>query len=390
MSRKKKIAIAIGVLVAALVAALLVLGSVVYSDMPKARFEPMEGVPAVGSLSAAQCGACHPAVYAEWQQSGHARAHSDPLYQAELADQPAPFGCERCHAPLVEQRERLVTGLWVALPGFFIDRSSENPRFDKNLQAEGVTCVTCHQVDDKIVGPFGDTTAPHPTLRSDLRAVENCQRCHEQHLEILGRKLQRPIMDTVVEWEAYREAGGDKRCADCHMPQLEDPRPLTAKGKPRPATNHSLRGPWEDAFVDTGVLVKEVKLVQTGAGGRASLVLENGTGHGLPTAEPERFVTVRLEAFAQDGKLVDAAEYRVHRPVDVLRLREEPGLETTLLPREKRPVELELNQLGAATRLRLSVNYWRWDPKDPSAVHAGLDEAALLHRVFEREIIVKP
>ncbi|MBP8137357.1 MAG: hypothetical protein KAY61_04065, partial [Candidatus Eisenbacteria bacterium] len=40
------------------------------------------------SLSAAECGSCHVAIYREWRQSVHAQAWADPQFRAELAKQP--------------------------------------------------------------------------------------------------------------------------------------------------------------------------------------------------------------------------------------------------------------------------------------------------------------
>jgi hypothetical protein len=386
MGRRRRLAIA-ATAVGASALGLVALAAAVYRDMPAERFDaPLEPVAGVGRLSAEACAACHPAIYAEWRESAHARAFTDPLYQAELIDQQASFGCHRCHTPLVEQREQRVHGLALALPGVIWEVSTKNDAFQPALRDEGITCVVCHQVDGALAGPFESSDAPHPTMTLDLREPELCQRCHELDLGFVGRKLQRPIMETVSQWKEYRALGGDKRCADCHLPRHEGERPAATTTRPRPATDHRLRGPWEGAFVNTGVLVDDVSIDRGDETLRASLTITNGTGHRLPTAEPGRFITISLRAMDADGKVVREAVERIERPVDVRRLREAPGQETTLAPRERRPLALELEVDATVVDAVLAVDFWRWDPDHEAARHAGLDEAALRHRVFERRV----
>ena len=363
----------------------------VYRDFKPALLPPMDPLPQVGSLSAASCSACHPQIYAEWKRSGHARAFVDPLYQAELEHQPAPFVCHRCHSPLVEQREELAWWMWTVLPRV-VPATTDNDRFDPALQQEGVTCVACHQVDGHMVGPFDDTDSPHPTAVADLRSVDFCGRCHQFGFERIG-KLDRPLLDAVAEWQEYDAAGGNQRCADCHMP-LVPPRVAGQvgpdDGRLRPGTDHSLRGPFDEAFVRTGVLVSDVELEASSNGAEASLLLVNGTGHRLPSSEPERFVEVRLAALDADGGELDHRSIRFERPVDVARLRE-LGEDTTLPPRDRRELALSLDDLpDGTTEVRLSVDFWLWDPEHEAAIAAELSPADLVHHIVDRRAAVPP
>ncbi|MEM6994562.1 MAG: multiheme c-type cytochrome [Myxococcota bacterium] len=374
----------------ALLAAVAGLNTWVYGDFKAPIFEPLEPLPGVDSLSAATCSACHSEIYAEWKRSGHARAFTDPLYQAELQHQPAPFVCHRCHTPLVEQREELGVWFWTVLPEL-VPYTTTNERFDPELRDEGVTCVVCHQVDDAMVGPFDDAQgAPHPTRKGALRAVETCATCHQFGFDRIG-KLHRPIIDTVTEWHAFRDAGNGERCADCHMPVVP-PRPAgqigPTPGVLRIGTDHSLRGPFDPEFVATGVVVENLTLAVASDSADATLSIFNGTGHRLPTAEPERFVEVRLAALDGAGGELAVATTRFERPVNVVKLRE-LGPDTTLAVAERRPVELSLPQLPSGTAtVRVSVDFWLWNPAHESARAAGMSAEDLMHRIAEKVEVV--
>ena len=385
--KRRTIAALVGVVLLGAVAGL---NTWVYGDFKEALLPPMEPLPQVGSLSAASCSACHAQIYAEWKRSGHARAFVDPLYQAELRHQPAPFVCHRCHSPLVEQREDIAWWMWTVLPKV-VPATKSNDRFDPDLQKEGVTCVACHQVDDHMVGPFDDAESPHPTAVADLRSVDFCGQCHQFGFERIG-KLDRPLLDAVAEWKEYEADGGNQVCADCHMPSLP---PRVAgqvgpnDGKLRPGTDHSLRGPFDETFVRTGVLVADVTLDADHDGAKASLLLVNGTGHRLPTSEPERFLEVRLAALDAEGNELSHDHLRFQRRADVVKLRE-IGEDTTLAPRARRELSLSLDALPEdATEVRLSVDYWLWDPEHEAAIEAGLSAEELVHHIVDRRVSVQ-
>src|SRR5690606_7065510 len=49
--------------------------------------------------TAAECGRCHAEIHAEWQDSAHGEAFTDPAWQAALARTRRPELCWPCHAP---------------------------------------------------------------------------------------------------------------------------------------------------------------------------------------------------------------------------------------------------------------------------------------------------
>ncbi len=140
-------------------------------------------VAGVGGVRASQCGACHRAIYREWQASTHAAALSDLQYQAELFKKGSPrWLCLNCHIPVQNQRRYLVQGL----TGGDVLRPAQvlNPGFDPAMQKEAITCATCHVRPDAkgasvVIGTRGNPDAPHP-VRADPKALRNiCLRCHD-------------------------------------------------------------------------------------------------------------------------------------------------------------------------------------------------------------------
>lgn len=358
--------------------------ALLWADVPGELYPPMDPLPAVGSLSAKRCGNCHPDQYAEWAQSNHAKAIADPIYRADLAAQREPFFCDQCHAPLVEQLPRRTLALLALWPRLF-PLQRENPRFDPGLHEEGVTCVTCHQVDGFIEGPRGDPTA-HPTRRSEgLLSEQVCEKCHTLAMQHLG-SLQRPLMETVTEWREYRARGGDQVCQECHMPAVAD-RPAAPGSDPKPSRSHALLGPFDREFLGTSLAVAGARVEAASGAVRASVQVRNLTGHRLPTAEPHRAVELELEALDAAGRRVGAAQARLERVVDLASVRERPGQDSTLRPREERTVELSAPvPTGAGPRLgRLTVRFRSWPPEDEIARAAGLSRDQLVHPLYTRE-----
>ncbi len=114
----------------------------------------------IDSVSAKECGGCHKEIYAEWSESMHAKAWTDPYFQVDYVYDDSKQICLNCHTPLENQQENLVLG--------FNDRArvdpilEPNPDFDPDLRDEGMTCAVCHVKNARIVGPFETDDAPHP------------------------------------------------------------------------------------------------------------------------------------------------------------------------------------------------------------------------------------
>ena len=338
--------------------------------------------PVAGSLQSSACGECHTEIYRAWLPSAHARAHVNPLYLADFRHQGEPYPCEYCHTPLVEQRAEVITGIWIAWPRL-LARSQPNPRHQVGLRTDGVGCVSCHQRDGAMVGPFeAISSAPHPTAQRAL-GVETCRPCHHLDLKV-GSELSRPIQDTFGEWEQYRRAGGEKTCVECHMPRTA-PRPVAKSGPPRLGRDHRLKGPRDIAFLRSGVVVRQAELdTSTGS---AAITLVNGSGHRIPTAEPQRRLEVALEALDAAGRVLARSSENIQRVVLLPRMIEES--DTTLLPLETRTLRLQVSTAGAA-RVRARVTFHFWDPDHIAAIQARIAPKDLRVEVFEKTWQLSP
>jgi hypothetical protein len=199
----------------------------------------------IGYPSAVSCRPCHQQIYDEWRSSSHAYASVSPMFHkfeqkiTELSQGTIGTFCLRCHSSvgttLGEQRE---LALWDRYP----------------ISREGVTCVTCHRVDEEygrvngerhmipgsIFDPvFGPTDAAglrqvlgdkglykvrtnHEERGKDihqgvfkmdqLSKSEFCVSCHQVAVHP-GIKLE-------VVWEQYRDSPAFREgisCQDCHM-----------------------------------------------------------------------------------------------------------------------------------------------------------------------------
>ena len=225
-------------------------------------------VPAgLASLSAADCGACHRDAYQEWTGSMHAQAWTDPYFQVDFTFDRSQQVCLNCHTPLSDQQENLVLG--------FRDRDKVQPilapndSFDEALRDEGVTCAVCHVRDGVIIGPFGDTDAPHPTRRDPgmTDGIGVCRQCHTWSLESDG--IRSIGFRRVARSPRSRRAAKSPTVQAGHMPAIE--RPLVAGGAPRPSRRHLFRG-GHDPDTVRRVLAVDVEMTGTEGGQRTAIV----------------------------------------------------------------------------------------------------------------------
>ncbi len=254
------------------------------------------------SLSAQDCGACHPAIQAEWATSAHAHAWRDAQYQAEITKSGNQWLCLNCHTPLLAQQARWPVGLQagdVELPVLV-----ENPVFDADLRDEGITCAACHVRDGTIHGPgLPDSTAPHPVVADDtFMTTQVCERCHQAVAVYPGKDFV-CTFDTGNEWRAGPHAP-EQGCADCHMPTVQ--RPAAVGGPVRTVRQHWWRGA---GIPKVAGVLQPVAANPPGLGLQATwqaatlaLVLTNErAGHLLPTGDPERWVQVDVAFMDASG-----------------------------------------------------------------------------------------
>lgn len=267
-------------------------------------------VPAVlGSLSARECGACHPDNYREWRTTLHAHAWTDPYFRADWRHEGREQICRNCHTPLDRQQPRRVLGFhgddrWDPI-------LAPNPRFDPVLQEQGVTCAGCHLRDGKSLGPYAADRihAPHPVAKF-ADANELCVRCHVVPGARWDNFYRFPPCGTAAEIASaegrwHGRSGeyvvGDVSalgCVQCHMPAVT--RPLVPWGPARAARRHVWRGGHDPQEVRNALEIR-VRAVTGGARRHEyAITLTNvGALHYVPTGVPNRYLSV-------DWRLLDA------------------------------------------------------------------------------------
>jgi hypothetical protein len=259
---------------------------------PPARFSPLEA-----SLHPESCATCHPAQFADWRTSFHARAMGPgvkgQLIEMLASDPASALQCYTCHAPLTEQQERL------AEPG---GRYPANHAFDAKLQTAGLTCAGCHVREHQRFGPprrdgsLGDdalrTALPHGgvTRTPAFLRSEFCKDCHQFPAD--GYALNGKLLEnTYNEWRAGPFAQAGLQCQDCHMPDRR----------------HLWRGIHDPEMVRSGVtiaLVTDKPRYRPSQLLTATLTITNSrVGHAFPSYVTPR-VVIRTELRDREGRPV--------------------------------------------------------------------------------------
>ncbi len=353
---------------------------------------PVVFKPAAGAgLSATDCARCHAEHAADWRLSTHAHALQDLQFQAEIAKSSSPkWLCLNCHTPLGNQREELVRFLE---KGNILRPIGEmNPHFDKQLKQESVTCGVCHfrQTADgetKIIAAKQNTSAPHPIIADPSALRSRCLDCHNVS-ETVNAQLVCSFQTGDELAAGY--LAGKQDCAACHM------REVAGKNSP-PRHRHS--------FIGGGVAKNYELLRQQNKAGYASAlqfslhgvkadaggltadlsVFNSGTGHRVPTGDPERFVEIRLRALDAHGKTIAEKTERVGQTWQWTPVARKIG-DNRILPGEKREIRFTLSSATEihsivleARHVRLTAENARYMKQD--AAHAEKPYAEKIARI---------
>jgi len=267
--------------------------------------------------AAASCGRCHPAVHAEWSDSAHAKAFTDPVFRRQLATRRVASHCLPCHVPAA-----------------VLDRLGKMPGQRSERRDEGVTCVACHLRNGVIHGPNGGETDAHRTIKdltfSRRGSFSLCTSCHDSRIA--------DVLPLGREFSAAGLADDDQSCIGCHMDSVRRaPARDAATGKPLGATrngrSHRLRGPGDVEFCasafDFGVERGQRGLIVT---------LANGAGHGVPGLARLRSFPIRLAAVDAAGEELAVHELTI-------------SWEDRLLVGEERRIELRSPPLAVAVHI---------------------------------------
>ncbi|MBK7894254.1 MAG: multiheme c-type cytochrome [Candidatus Promineifilaceae bacterium] len=130
--------------------------------------------PDAPTIPTQECQECHLDVASHWEDSAHAHAFDDEVFQAQWLALGEPGECLACHTTNFQP----ATG-----------------EYDQ----EGVSCESCH----------GETTEEHPPAAVPILAdTEYCGTCHTT---------------TLGEWHQTGHASEDIGCMDCHDPHSQQP-----------------------------------------------------------------------------------------------------------------------------------------------------------------------
>ena len=275
---------------------------------------PHQAVPdGVASLSAEACGVCHREIYDEWKTSIHAQAFVDPFFQAYWRKDKHIWVCLNCHTPLQNQQPEVITGL----QGGRVNRpvSHPNPDFDPSLQREGVTCAACHVRDGVILGPFGDSVAPHPTRYDPrFRSTDICYTCHAVPSDRFQFYNGGPCA-TFMEFEAGPYKAKGYICQTWHMPEVE--RQMATDGPIRKGRRHLWRGGHDPEQVKRALtvgLTADRGELRSGERTTWTLSLTNsGAGHMVPTGDPDRYLLAEIEVRDAQGRVVASRRETIRR-----------------------------------------------------------------------------
>ena len=264
---KRVFAVAVGLCILPIVAAVAYHPTSVANYRPPASFRPAPGSnpfapshtesetghPISPRLTATSrsCGAagCHTAIYEEWAASAHRWAEQDEFFQAvrvattKVQGVKATEKCGGCHAPVS------------MLAGY------KDPRLGKDTPGyqEGDSCVICHavrRVDDRGIGsyrlgvpkPYLYETSESPAARlvahflirayprqhnrdydlSIPRQAESCAPCHKE-FDVVDNYPELLQVETQYDdwknnhWNTDPAASRHLRCQQCHMPYRDAP-----------------------------------------------------------------------------------------------------------------------------------------------------------------------
>ncbi|MBI5015371.1 MAG: hypothetical protein HZB55_07750 [Deltaproteobacteria bacterium] len=272
-----------------------------------AEIDPSKMVLDAGTFSSAsKCGQCHVDIYGMWKDSSHAKALSDPAFQATFRDRQIQSDkrltnrCLQCHAPTYYYNPKL--------------------SLKSGVVTEGVTCDFCHSVQEMdpksatrpfVVmpgaakrGPFKDSQSPvHDTRQSPLfEKGDFCGGCHE-----MANANGLPVITTYSEWkDQYASTAGALACQGCHMPLGAGVTVSTQFQKTKRNINlHEFPGGHSRVQLLDALEIKFLGATRTYGKMKVKLGLTNaGAGHSIPTGNPLRKVIVDFSAYSALNRLV--------------------------------------------------------------------------------------
>ena len=354
---------------------LLLVGAAPWEQPRVPAIAPIAGV---GGLAAKDCGVCHQEIYQEWKASSHGWAWKDAQFQAELYKDPeVGWLCVNCHTPMQNQQEmRVIEGGVTRNP-----HSTPNPDYDKELQQDGVGCLSCHWRPEGIAAPHEGVKAPHPVVYApELQQIEACTSCHQAKA-----RLEDALVCHFNTGEEWAETGSGKTCQECHMQSVTRAHAAGAPvrkgrrhtwfggGVPKGPISPEIQALWDEWEPGYSLDLNVPESSALGAQVSASLTLSHArAGHMVPTGDPERHLMVYLEAIA-DGEVIQTTEHRIGQSWEWSPVARKIG-DNRLKPGESREYTLDFSMPQSGVEVRARVVHVRLT-QDNWSYHMKLFEA---------------
>ena len=267
-----------------------------------------------------KCKSCHPAIWREWEDSMHAKAWVDEIYQAaakQITDRETK--CDQCHAP----------------QPILITRVGEMPKLRDKQREAGVSCLVCHlDAHGAMNGPPASAeTYFHANVTNPIYTEPTtlCGTCHGQQSV--------PEHDQVSSFLNSKFAEGDTSCATCHMPVVKRLQSTTShesiKGR-----KHTWRGSRSVAQ-----LKRAATLQLEYTDGKADVKLRSKTGHILPGGTL-RTIVLEVTLLTPDGT------ERQRQQISI-----SAGNENRLLPDENRTYAFDIASTTTGDLIKARLIY---------------------------------
>jgi nitrate/TMAO reductase-like tetraheme cytochrome c subunit len=275
---------------------------------------------------AEECGACHQAIYREFQYgfggdihfgamvtgsakeerllmpanvsaggSAHATAGVDPypLHARDIEEEGR--SCDLCHFPQS-----------FAIPPIDSPQIAKPTPRPKEQESGGLTCASCHLTPEGKIRAPHKVDAPHETvLEPAIQSSAMCAYCHSVGKRLEGRQTQ-----TFLEWrDDFNKPGlGTQQCQDCHMPRTMRKAAEEFDVPLRPVARHLWTGGHSPQRLGMAL---SMTLVQPEANSNnlEFHLINIGAGHSVPTGSNRRALYLRAEAVASDGRVLDKHEW---------------------------------------------------------------------------------
>ena len=276
-----------------------------------------------------KCKSCHPAIWREWENSMHAKAWVDEIYQ-EVANQieDRETKCDGCHAP----QPILITGI------------GEIPELRNEQREAGVSCLVCHlDAEGAMHGPPASAeTYFHANVTNAIYTSPTtlCGTCHGQPTV--------PEHDQVSSFLNSKFAEKNKSCTTCHMPVVNRLQ-STASYESTKGRKHTWRGSRSVAQLRRAATLQfEI------ASEKLNLGIQSKTGHILPGGTL-RTIVLEVKFLSPDG---------TERQKD--RTSISSGNQNRLLPNEHRTYVFDASSRATGDTIKVRLMY-QLTPKTPES-----------------------